>query len=203
MCSPDVLTDREAVLDRLVGVDPSALADGAAVVALHRGLARLEAATTPAAAAFGRSGAWKDDGARGAAAWLSAECSLPEGTARRRVSVGRVLPHLPVAERAWLAGDLASSAIEVLARARTDATAGRLASDEADLVTHATAHHPRTFARVVAYWRQLADATGSRTRPRPGRRRAGSTSRPASRASGSSTGCWTRSAARWWRRRWP
>jgi hypothetical protein len=161
MCSPDLLADLHGVLDRLVEADPAALADGEAVVTLHRSLARLDAVTIRADSAFDRSGAWKDDGARGAASWLAAECSLPEGTARRRVQVGRALPHLRVAEEAWLAGEVSSSAVELLARARTERTAERLAADEADLVGHARTLHPRTFARVVAYWRQLADVDGT------------------------------------------
>ena len=47
-----------AAIDTLVGADPSQLADGEAVVFLHRQLARLEAATTRAAAAFDAGGTW-------------------------------------------------------------------------------------------------------------------------------------------------
>jgi hypothetical protein len=72
----DPLSELHDLLDRLVEVDPAALADGEAVRALHRGLARLEAVTTRAAAAFDGSGGWKDDGASGASSWLAGECSL-------------------------------------------------------------------------------------------------------------------------------
>jgi hypothetical protein len=156
----DPLSELHDLLDRLVEVDPAALADGEAVRALHRGLARLEAVTTRAAAAFDGSGGWKDDGASGASSWLAGECSLAEATARRRVRRGRDLPHLPVAERAWLDGDIASSAVELLARARNETTAARLAADEPELVDGARRLHPRTFARVVAYWRHRADPDG-------------------------------------------
>ena len=160
MCSPDPLDDLSTVLDRLVALDPVALADGQALRALHRGLARLEAVTTRAAAAFDRSGGWKDDGARGAAPWLAAECSLPEATARRRVRLGRALPHLPAAEATWLAGAIDASAVGLLGRARTERTAERLAADEPELVGRARTLHPRAFARVVAYWRLRADPDG-------------------------------------------
>jgi hypothetical protein len=156
----DPLEQLRRALDRLVELDPAALADGQAMLALHRQAARLEAVATRAAAAFAHRGDWRADGARTPAAWLAARCSLPEATARRRVRLGRDVPHLPVAERAWLDGDIASSAVELLARARNETTAARLAADEPELVDGARRLHPRTFARVVAYWRHRADPDG-------------------------------------------
>jgi hypothetical protein len=47
-----VLADLTAALDGLCAADPAALAGGETVRALHRQLARLEAATTRAVAAF-------------------------------------------------------------------------------------------------------------------------------------------------------
>ena len=152
----DPLEQLRRALDRLVEVDPGALADGQAVVEIHRQLARLEAVATRSSAAFDRTGRWRADGARTPAAWLAARCSLPEATARRRVRLGRDVPHLPVAERAWLDGDIASSAVELLARARNETTAARLAADEPELVDGARRLHPRTFARVVTASRRAA-----------------------------------------------
>ncbi|MEN3315733.1 MAG: hypothetical protein V7605_1967, partial [Acidimicrobiaceae bacterium] len=94
-----------AVIDNLVDVDPSRLADGEAMVGLHRQLERLAAVTTRAAAAFDAAKAWEPDGARSAPAWLTTRCAMPATTARRRVRLGRALRHLPVAAAAWLAGD--------------------------------------------------------------------------------------------------
>ena len=161
MCTDgDPLQQLTAAIDALVASDPAATADGGAVVALHCQLSRLEAVATRACGAFGRGGEWAADGARTPSAWLAARCRLPERAARRRAELGRVLPHLPVAGRAWLTGDIGSSAVEVLARARNEATAGALGEHEAELVGHARTLHPRTFARVVAYWRQAADPDG-------------------------------------------
>jgi hypothetical protein len=161
MCTDgDPVRQLTAAVDALVAADPAALGDGEAVVALHRQLSRLEAVATRASASFGRSGEWRADGARTPVAWLSARCRLPERTARRRVALGRALDHLPVAEGAWLAGEIGSPAVELLVRARNDATAEVLAEHEADLVGHARMLHPRSFARVVAYWRQGADPEG-------------------------------------------
>ena len=160
MCSPDTLDDLNDVLDRLVEADPRAFGDADSVVALPRQLARLEAVATRGTAAFDRSRAWEAERARSAAAWLAARCAVPEATARTRVRVGRALRQLPVAEAAWLAGDIGACSVELLARARNQTTAARLAEDEADLVDLARTASPRTFARAVAYWRSRADADG-------------------------------------------
>jgi hypothetical protein len=156
----DPLEQLRRALDRLVEVDPGALADGQAVVEIHRQLARLEAVATRSSAAFDRTGRWRADGARTPAAWLAARCSLPEATARRRVRRGRDLPHLPGAERAWLEGDSGSSAVEQLTRARNGTTADQLAADEPELVRYARRLHPRAFARLVGHWRMAADPDG-------------------------------------------
>ena len=47
-----VITDLRTAMDRLVEVEPSVLADPAAIVDLHRELARLEAVVTRAAASL-------------------------------------------------------------------------------------------------------------------------------------------------------
>jgi Domain of unknown function (DUF222) len=139
MCSDgDPLEQVTAALDTLVEAPPAALADGEAVVALSRQLARLEAVVARATAAFEGSRRWEADGAKSASAWVAASCSVPTEAARLRVRLGRTVRELPEAGRAWLAGD----------------------TDEAELVGHAKVLHPRAFARVVAYWRQCADADG-------------------------------------------
>lgn len=54
---------REAVLDELGAAEPQVLAAAEAVQRLHRCLARREAATTRAIAAFDAPGAWEASGA--------------------------------------------------------------------------------------------------------------------------------------------
>jgi hypothetical protein len=75
--------------------------------------------------------------------------------------VGRALSHLPAAAAAWAAGDIGSSAVALLAGARTDATADQLAEDEPDLVRAAGGLHPRAFTRLVWHWRSAADPGGA------------------------------------------
>src|SRR5437588_12775809 len=89
----DVASELASAVDRLSDADPTVLADGETIVALHRQLDRLEAATTRATAAFDAGGTWAADGARTAAAWIATRCRLPMATARRRVRLGRELRH--------------------------------------------------------------------------------------------------------------
>jgi hypothetical protein len=154
------LTDLESAIDGLCAVDPAALADGKAVQALHRQLARLEAVTSRAVAAFDASRSWETEGARSAAMWLSVRCGLPVPTCRRRVRLGRVVREMPVVEAAWLAGAITGAHVEGLAGVRTPVTAETFARDEGVLVEQATTLRFRQFQRVVAYWHQLADPNG-------------------------------------------
>jgi hypothetical protein len=155
-----VLDDLKAVVDQVCGTDPAALADGESIQELHRCLARLEAATTRASASFEAGGEWQADGARSASAWLARRCGLPSSTARRRVRLGRALRHLPLAEAAWLAGELGEAQVAALARARTPATEAAMATDEEMLVGEAIRLRFDSFIQVLAYWSQHADPDG-------------------------------------------
>ena len=140
----------EAALEDLAGTDPAALGDAEAVERLHACLTRLDAVLTRATAAFDASGAWRASGARSAAAWVAARGGGPAVAARRRVSLGRALRRLPVAEEAWLAGRIGAAHVSVLERARTPATEAALARDEALLVGQAEALGFRHFTNAVA-----------------------------------------------------
>src|SRR5437868_6926387 len=105
-------------LDALCAEDPARLCDREAIKALHRQLARLEAATTRASAAFDAGRDWEDDKARSSASWIAMACHLPTSAARRRVRLGRDLRLMDVVEKAWLAGDIGEAQVGLLARAR-------------------------------------------------------------------------------------
>ena len=149
-----------AVLDRVCEKDPAALADGDTIEALHRQLARLEAATARAAAAFDVARGWEADGARSAAAWISTRCRRPLGEARRRVAAGRRLRDMPQVDAAWTAGDISASHVDVLGRAWTPASAQLFARDEQLLCEEARQLRFHHFVQVVAYWRYRADPDG-------------------------------------------
>ena len=161
------------MLDKAAGMEPEALADGESIVELHRCLARLEAVTTRATAAFEAGGEWAVDGARSAAAWVSVSCGLPRAAVSRRAHLGRSLRRLPGAAQAWLAGHIGSHHVAALACARTPATEEALARDEEVLVAQAQELRYDQFARVLAYWEHHADPDGTEAaaaRQRQGRR---------------------------------
>ncbi|HEX2193240.1 MAG TPA: hypothetical protein VHH09_08600 [Acidimicrobiales bacterium] len=155
-----VVEQLSAAIDALAAVDPATLGDGETVVALHRELERLGAVTTRAVAAFEAAGDFAGDGARSAAAWV-AFCRIPSSTARARVRLGRALRHLPVAEAAWVAGEVGEAQVGLLARSRTPRTEQCLARDEELLVDEARRLTFRDFSRSLAYWRWRADPNGA------------------------------------------
>ncbi|MEA2825593.1 MAG: hypothetical protein QOG43_32 [Actinomycetota bacterium] len=157
----DVVRGLTMSLDALCAADPSTLADGESIIALHREVARLQAVVTRATAAYDAGGSWAADGARSAAAWVAAKCGLPVGMARRRVRLGRDLRSMPATEAAWLAGDIGEAQVSPLAEARTDATAECFARDEAMLVDQAKGLPHRHFLRALHYWSQHADPDGT------------------------------------------
>ncbi len=156
-----VLDELDTVLDKLCATEPAALADGQSIEALHRGLARLEAVATRATAAFDASREWEADGAASASSWLAATCHLPQASARRCVRLGRGLRHLPVAEQAWLSGDIGAAQVSALAGARTPSAEEAMSRDEEMLVGFARRLRFSAFSRAVTYWRHYADPDGT------------------------------------------
>ncbi|MGI8686104.1 MAG: DUF222 domain-containing protein, partial [Acidimicrobiales bacterium] len=167
-----MLDELDDLLDKVCGDAPT-YGDRESVERLHRSLARLEAATTVATAALDASGEWRGTGARTASGWLSVCCRLPKSAASRRVHLGRALRHLPVAEQAWLAGDIGAAQVSLLAHARTPVTEEAMARDEALLVGKAKELRYSHFVRAMAYWSQHADPDGAEdtaAKQRDGRR---------------------------------
>jgi hypothetical protein len=156
-----VLDELAGALDKVCEADPATLASGEAIEVLHRCLARLEAATTRATAAFESSREWEAKGARSASAWMAGRCAMSHGAASRRVRLGRELRHLPVAEAAWSAGHIGAEHVAALAGVRNEVTEAALARDEALLVDKAIALRHASFRRVVTYWAQHADPDGT------------------------------------------
>ncbi|MEO7837324.1 MAG: DUF222 domain-containing protein [Acidimicrobiales bacterium] len=150
-----------ADLDELCEADPSALGDGEAIQVLHRCVARLEAVTTRATAAFDAGGDWAEDGARSAAGWITARCRVPEGTARKAVRLGRALRHLPATEATWVGGDIGEAQVTSLVAARTTATGESMDLHEQMLVGQAATLTYKHFVRVLDYWHQHADPDGA------------------------------------------
>jgi len=151
-----VLSD---ALDELLAEEPDG--DGEAMIALQRDADRVDAAMTLAAAAFDQSQAFSADGAQTAAAWLATRCHLPMSEARKRISLGRKLRHLPLCQAAWAAGEITRAHVSVIGAVRRPATQDALARDEHLLVDFAKTMRFEHFARSVAYWAQHIDPDGA------------------------------------------
>lgn len=150
-----------AAVDMLLEGDASDYGDAESVETLHRLLARLDAFTTAATAAFDASGAYADDEARDTAAWVTARCRLPRKEARRRVGTGRKLRQLPACAEAWLAGDIAHAHVAAIGHKLCPRTADALLRDEQVLVGYARTLPFEDFLRILAYWAQHADPDGA------------------------------------------
>jgi hypothetical protein len=144
-------------IDGLVVDDPRTYADEDAIVELHRQLARLDAVLTRSVGSYDASGDWQRNGARTPAAAIASTCHVPIAAAKRRCGLGRAVRDLPVAEDAWLAGNLTADHVRVLAAASTPTTAELLARDEAMLVANAKALSFKHFVRTIDYWQLRAD----------------------------------------------
>jgi Domain of unknown function (DUF222) len=149
------------VIDRLAALDPTCVGDAGAISVLEREFSRLEAVLTRAVAAFDASGDWAGDGAKSAAAWVATTCHLPRSHAARQVRRGRMLRHLALVDEAWGEGAINAAHLDTMASLRRPATEEALARDEAMLVKEAKALRFEHFAKVAAYWDQLADPDGT------------------------------------------
>ena len=147
----------------VAGLDPDVLSNpelSAALIALHRVKARLEAAEAELTGAWEARQCFRDDGARAGAAWLSTRLGIAKESARRRVRVARALRSMPVTASAWAAGDIGADHVLALVRARTDRTVECFDRDEKLLVDQAKTGKYTVFASALSYWCQLADPEG-------------------------------------------
>jgi hypothetical protein len=116
------------LVDAVVEVDPTDLADAALtewVPALLRARARLDAALVAAVAVADARGVAAGQGCASTTAWLRAAGHVEPSAAGRLVATARALPHLPVTEAAFAAGEID------LAAAAAVASAARVVSVEA------------------------------------------------------------------------
>lgn len=151
----DLLLD----LKRLAEVDPHDLGDDETIVALHRAKAVLEAVTARATASWDARRGFAEQH-RSGVTWLAARCHLAPDDASRELRRGRACRMLPVAEDAWLNGEIDGRHVDLLAAKRNDRTAERMDADEAMLVGHAGRLTYRCFVRALRYWEQCADPDG-------------------------------------------
>jgi hypothetical protein len=148
-------------LDDLAELDPSALSDPETLLELQRSICRLEAINTSAVGEFDTWGGFTVDGARSAAAWLTAECRMPASQAQKQVTRSRHLRQLKECDGAWRNGDIGAAQVDAICRKHKGATRCPLEQDESMLVGQARTLRFSDLIRLLEYWGQHADPDGT------------------------------------------
>jgi len=148
-----------AAVEGVAGVetaDWSGAARSADLVELLEASERLQAVVLARLAAWDASGAWAEDGAPSAIAWLTHRGSLTKHHASGLVRSARLLHAHERTAKALDVGDLTVEHVDLLARA---AQHREEVFDEHEdtLLDAAQALAPEGFRRAVRHWRALAD----------------------------------------------
>ena len=149
------------VLDALTGCDPGELSSGEDLLVLEQQRSRLEAVVARAAARFEAEDGHAGDGARTAAAWLTARTHKASREVRAELALGRQLRSLPGFEAAVLDGSVSPAHVRPLAPFLGGRTRERLQAHEPFLVEKAKELTFREYEQVVAYLGQHVDPDGT------------------------------------------
>lgn len=155
--SPLVALD--AAVDALMGCDldlPAEVID-ADVIALDALRSRLAAVAARYHTRWVASLAWARDGSLSPTAALARRGRIDVRTARRQTTRASRLLDTPVVAAAFAAGELSVDQVDLLVGVRTFANRLAFARDEQQLVDHARQLDVAALAKVVKYWKQLAD----------------------------------------------
>jgi hypothetical protein len=150
-----------AAIEEFIETDPSLRCDADTIIEIQQLLAQLDCGLSASVASFDQWGQWASDGAQTAVAWIDTICHVPKGEARAQLRRGKALAGLPVAAKAWAAGDIGAAQVDVLVKVNRPVTEEALARDEAILVDAAKNMRFASFCNVVAYWEQHADQDGT------------------------------------------
>lgn len=153
-----IVKDLQATLDELAGADLHPVLDAElaeVLISLVAVGSRVEAATARVAAAVDTSKVWANDRSVSCPAWLARVANRDRSECARLVALGRSLRSMPAVETAFLAGELSTRHVRLLARAAERAPEN-FANDEAWLVGRARQLRFPAFVRVVRYWEQCA-----------------------------------------------
>jgi hypothetical protein len=129
------------------------------VVASQRLAAAADAVHVAAVARLQVTRSFEDDGARSAAAWVGWKCRVPSGRAHAVARCGRQLRAMPIAEEAFIAGDITVDHVRVLDRAQETAPEV-FPEHEAHLVDLARTLRFRQLETVIRYWCHRAAPDG-------------------------------------------
>jgi hypothetical protein len=147
---------------RAVGeLDVDAMADlelHEVVVGLGRLTSMFEAQSAVVLQAWDARRAWASDRSRSARARLARSSWDSPAGCGRRINRAKKLRTMPRTEAAYLAGQIGSDRVDVLARANAPHRAAQFAKGEQELLTAATTVSDfDDFARMVRYWIDGAD----------------------------------------------
>ena len=119
---------------------------------------RLDAAIAVAVADYEAAGLHEVDGSGSITAWLRRECGRDGLTARRVASVGRKLRALPVLRDAVMSGAVSGGHLDAVCVNVPERHLARFADHEAGIVAVLVDLTADQTRRVMATWRQRADA---------------------------------------------
>jgi hypothetical protein len=131
------------------------------VLATQQLRTQLEAAEAGALARWDAAGAWRADGARSAAAWLTWKQHLPIAETRRRVRHARALRSFPALADAWAAGEIDRSHVAVLLAVRNPRTEEAFERDHLELLDLARDSRYCDFQRLCQRWELVVDPDGA------------------------------------------
>lgn len=121
---------------------------------------RLDAAAMWATQVWDAQQVWVDDGARTGAAWLRHHAGMSSRRASAQLRTARDLRSMPCTAAAFEHGDLTVEKVQLLAWARTDATAGLFDQFEQTLVDAARTCVYDDLVKAVRHWKAGAESLG-------------------------------------------
>jgi hypothetical protein len=148
-----------SALDELAGEDLSSLSPVAVeddLSELLRDAEVLEGEILRRLAVVDRHRTYERDGHLSTVSWLVDRFRLSRGRAAELVRLARALEHMPRTREAFADGEISSSAVRMLAEARTVQPEAFAQSEEL-LVQAARSLSVRQLAVAVGHWKQLAD----------------------------------------------
>ncbi len=156
-----VSDELDAAIITLLDVDPHDLSDDDlddAVVAIQRQSSRLAAVRARLISAWDHRHIWATDGSRSPAARLARDASIAPNTAGAEVRRARALRTMPHTAAALAEGALSPDHVDLLACVDSGSRTVVFADHEETLVAQCKLLRFSDACRMVAYWRQRADA---------------------------------------------
>ena len=129
---------------------------------LTRSLRRLRAMQFDAIHAAIETKSFARSGCRSAADWLAVNSREAFGQCRLTVHIAERIQHMPKVKAAFATGDLAESAVRLLADTWTDTNAAAFARDEQMLLGWALRLPHRDFRMLIDTWKRHADTETER-----------------------------------------